>query len=56
MVTRESIVENVWDIHFDTCATVVDVMMRRLRSKVDYPFEKRLIHTVRGVGYVLRSE
>jgi two-component system copper resistance phosphate regulon response regulator CusR len=56
VLSRENIIENVWDIHFDPCPNVMDVMMRRLRTKVDQPFEKKLIHTVRGVGYVLRAE
>ena len=43
-------------INFDTGTNVVDVMMRRLRAKVDDPFETKLIHTIRGVGYVLRAE
>jgi two-component system, OmpR family, copper resistance phosphate regulon response regulator CusR len=56
VLTRENIVEHVWDIHFDPCANVLDVMMRRLRAKVDHPFEKKLVHTVRGVGYVLKAD
>jgi two-component system copper resistance phosphate regulon response regulator CusR len=56
VLSRDNIVEHVWDIHFDPCANVMDVMMRRLRTKVDHPFEKKLIHTVHGVGYVLRAE
>lgn len=56
IVSRTEIVEQVWDINFDTGTNVVDVMMRRLRAKVDDPFESKLIHTIRGVGYVLRAE
>ena len=56
VLTRENIAEHVWDVHFDTCANVIDVMMRRLRAKVDGPFETNLIQTVRGVGYVLKAE
>jgi two-component system copper resistance phosphate regulon response regulator CusR len=56
IVSRTEIVEHVWDINFDTGTNVVDVMMRRLRAKVDDPFEKKLIHTIRGVGYVLKAE
>lgn len=55
VVSRSEIIEQVWDIHFDTGTNVVDVMMRRLRSKVDDPFPKKLIHTTRGVGYVLKA-
>ena len=56
VLSRENIVEHVWDVNFDPCANVIDVMMRRLRLKVDRPFEKHLIHTVRGVGYVIRAD
>jgi two-component system copper resistance phosphate regulon response regulator CusR len=56
VLTRENIVEHVWDIHFHSCANVLDVMMRRLRAKVDHPFEKKLVQTVRGVGYVLKAD
>jgi len=41
----------VWDQSFDGITNIVDVYVRHLRSKVDDPFERRLIHTVRGVGY-----
>jgi two-component system copper resistance phosphate regulon response regulator CusR len=47
--------EQVWDMQFDSDTNVVDVAIRRLRSKVDEPFQARLIHTVRGVGYVLEA-
>jgi two-component system copper resistance phosphate regulon response regulator CusR len=56
IVSRTEIVEQVWDINFDTGTNVVDVMMRRLRAKVDDPFETKMIHTIRGVGYVLRTK
>jgi two-component system, OmpR family, copper resistance phosphate regulon response regulator CusR len=49
-------VEQVWDINFDTGTNVVDVMMRRLRAKVDDPFATKMLQTIRGVGYVLRVE
>jgi two-component system copper resistance phosphate regulon response regulator CusR len=55
-VSRPQIVEQVWDIDFQTDTNVVDVMVRRLRAKVDDPFETKLIHTVRGVGYVLKPD
>lgn len=54
VVSRAEIVGHVWDINFVTDTNVVDVMVRRLRAKVDDPFRKRLIHTVRGAGYVLK--
>ena len=53
VLSRTLIAEQVWDINFDSDSNVVEVHMRRLRSKVDDPFETKLIHTVRGVGYVL---
>ena len=53
VVSRTLIAEQVWDINFDSDSNLVEVHMRRLRSKVDEPFAAKLIHTVRGVGYVL---
>jgi two-component system copper resistance phosphate regulon response regulator CusR len=55
VVSREEIAQQVWDIKFATNTNVVDVMVRRLRAKVDDPFETKLIHTVRGAGYVLKT-
>jgi two-component system copper resistance phosphate regulon response regulator CusR len=55
VVSRTEIVEQVWDINFDPGTNVVDVMVRRLRAKVDDPFKQKLIHTIRGVGYVLKA-
>lgn len=56
VLTRTMIAESVWDINFDSDTNVVDVNVRRLRSKVDDPFPHKLIKTVRGVGYVLNAE
>ncbi|MBN9523591.1 heavy metal response regulator transcription factor [bacterium] len=53
VLSRTLISEQVWDINFDSDTNVVDVHVRRLRAKADDPFEAKLIHTVRGVGYVL---
>jgi two-component system, OmpR family, copper resistance phosphate regulon response regulator CusR len=53
VLSRTQIASLVWDIHFDSDSNVVEVAMRRLRAKVDDPFPRKLIHTVRGVGYVL---
>jgi two-component system, OmpR family, copper resistance phosphate regulon response regulator CusR len=53
VLSRTVIAEQVWDLHFDTDTNVVDVAIRRLRGKVDEPFAQKLIHTVRGAGYVL---
>ena len=54
VVSRTEIAEQVWDIGFKTDTNVVDVVVRRLRSKVDDPFDTKLVHTIRGVGYVLK--
>ena len=54
IVTRNMIVENVWDSSFDNLTNVVDVYINYLRNKVDRDFEPKLIHTVRGVGYIMK--
>ena len=56
VVTKTLILEHVWDYSFDPQTNVVDVLVHRLRSKVDKDFEPKLIHTMRGVGYVLKSD
>lgn len=53
--TRTMLLENVWNIHFDPGTNVVETHVSRLRSKVDKPFERDLIHTVRGSGYRIDS-
>jgi len=53
VLSRTFIAEQVWEMNFDPGTNVVDVHVRRLRSKVDDPFERKLIRTVRGLGYVL---
>jgi len=55
VVSRDEIAEHVWEVGFTTNTNVVDVVVRRLRSKVDDPFKSKLIHTIRGVGYVLKG-
>lgn len=56
MVTRrDEILDNVWDVDFDTGTNLVDVYINMLRNKVDKPFGTKLIHTVTGMGYVLRE-
>ncbi|MBN9477721.1 Transcriptional activator protein CzcR [Pigmentiphaga humi] len=55
VLTRTQIAETVWHINFDTETNVVEVAIRRLRVKLDVPFEQSLLHTVRGVGYILES-
>ncbi|HEY9073679.1 MAG TPA: response regulator transcription factor [Desulfobaccales bacterium] len=54
VVSKTMILEHVWDYSFDPQTNVVDVLVCRLRNKVDRDFEAKLIHTIRGVGYVLR--
>ena len=54
VLSRSYIAEQVWDMAFDSDSNVVDVYVRRLRAKIDEPFPRKLIHTVRGRGYVLR--
>src|SRR6266705_746245 len=55
VLSRTLIAEHVWDMNFDSDTNVVDVAMRRLRAKVDDPFEVKLIRTIRGVGYLLEG-
>jgi DNA-binding response OmpR family regulator len=55
VVSKTMILSHVWDYSFDPQTNVVDVLVSRLREKIDRPFEKKLLHTVRGVGYVLRA-
>ena len=55
IISRSVLAEQVWGINFESETNVVDVHMRRLRSKIDDPFNSKLIHTVRGMGYVLRD-
>lgn len=54
VLSRTYISEQVWDMRFDTDSNVVDVNIRRLRAKVDDPFPRKLIHTIRGRGYAAR--
>jgi len=53
VLSRSDLAEQVWDINFNSNTNVVEVAVRRLRGKVDDPFETKLLHTVRGMGYVL---
>jgi len=55
VVTRTMLLEHVWDYHFDPQTNVIDVHVSRLRSKIDKGFDRPLIHTVRGSGYVIRA-
>jgi two-component system OmpR family response regulator len=56
VVTRTMLLENVWDYNFDPQTNVIDVHISRLRSKIDKDFQRPLLHTVRGAGYVIRAE
>ncbi|MFK4750961.1 MULTISPECIES: heavy metal response regulator transcription factor [Oceanospirillaceae] len=56
VLTRSLIASQVWDMNFDSDTNVIDVAIRRLRRKIDDPFQQRLIHTVRGMGYRLDDE
>jgi len=55
VVTRTMLLENVWDYHFDPQTNVIDVHISRLRGKIDKGFERPLLHTVRGAGYMIRD-
>ncbi|HUW37785.1 MAG TPA: heavy metal response regulator transcription factor [Rhodocyclaceae bacterium] len=55
VLTRTRLAEQVWDMNFDGGSNVVDAAIRRLRRKVDDPHQRKLIHTLRGVGYVLEE-
>ena len=55
VLTRTQLIENVWQWHFDTGTNVVEVYIQRLRKKVDEEHLVKLIHTVRGVGYVMKK-
>ena len=54
VLSKAMIVSHVWDYSFDTGTNAVDVLVHRLRERIDKPFETKLLHTVRGVGYVLK--
>ena len=55
ILSREKILDNVWDINFDMNTNVVDVYINYLRNKIDKPFENKLIHTIKGLGYVIKK-
>jgi heavy metal response regulator len=56
IITRTMITEKVWDYHFDTSTNIVEVHVSHLRNKIDKNFEPKLLHTVKGVGYVLEEQ
>ena len=55
VISKTMILSHVWEYNFDPQTNIVDVLVSRLREKIDRPFETKLLHTVRGVGYVLRT-
>ena len=55
VLSRTIISEHIWDYNFDTGTNIIDVYVNHLRNKVDDSFEPKLIHTVRGVGYVMKE-
>jgi DNA-binding response OmpR family regulator len=55
IITRTMISEKVWDYHFDTSTNIIDVHVSHLRNKIDKDFEPKLLHTVKGIGYVLED-
>lgn len=55
IITRTMISEKVWDVHFDTSTNIIDVHVSHLRNKIDKDFEPKLLHTVKGVGYVFED-
>ena len=55
-LTRTMIAEHVWDYTFDSFTNIIDVYVNYLRKKIDREADKKLIHTVRGVGYILKEE
>jgi heavy metal response regulator len=56
VLSRTIIAEHIWDYNFDTGTNIIDVYVNHLRNKIELPNERKLIHTVRGVGYVLKEE
>jgi DNA-binding response OmpR family regulator len=56
VISKVDIAENVWDINFDTGTNFIEVYINYLRNKVDKGFENKLIHTVVGMGYVLKAK
>ena len=56
VLTRSMIAENVWDYNFDSFTNIIDVYVNYLRNKIDRNFDKKLIHTVRGAGYMLKED
>ena len=56
VVSRTKLIEHVYDYHFDTETNIIDVYINKVRTKVDTNFEKALIHTIRGIGYIIKDD
>jgi heavy metal response regulator len=56
VISRTKLIEHVYDYHFDTETNIIDVYINKVRSKIDTNFEKPLIHTIRGIGYVIKDD
>ena len=56
VLSREQIEQHIWNYHYEGGTNVIDVYIRYLRRKIDKGFEPKLIHTIRGIGYVLKVE
>jgi two-component system OmpR family response regulator len=56
IISKTSILENIYDYSFDPQTNVVDVLVCRLRNKIDKDFDRKMLHTVRGMGYVLKDQ
>ncbi len=56
VITRTMISEHVWDMNFDSCSNVIDVYVNYLRNKIDHDFPVKLIQTIKGVGYVMKTQ
>jgi two-component system, OmpR family, copper resistance phosphate regulon response regulator CusR len=55
IVSKTILAESVWDVNFDTNTNIVEVTVKRLRAKIDSPHQVKLLHTIRGMGYVLED-
>ncbi|MFZ1256439.1 MAG: winged helix-turn-helix domain-containing protein, partial [Saprospiraceae bacterium] len=56
VISKAEIAEKVWDINFDTNTNMIEVYINYLRNKIDRPFEKKLIHTIFGSGYIFKMD
>jgi len=55
-LNRSTITEHIWNYNFDTGTNIIDVYINHLRAKIDGDFGKKLLHTIRGVGYVMKDQ